>query len=127
MGASEAPPLPATYTAEATTEPSSSLAQLLRRGGRCSLRRPLSLLRGREAPKDNSRIYYIYTNPLPVGQDEEDEEEERRRAAAVEVKERDGGVEGRGGGPEEPFSLHELAQDPTSGVTLTSETFSMLL
>ncbi|XP_042559792.1 uncharacterized protein si:dkey-246e1.3 [Clupea harengus] len=76
MGASEAPPLPATYTAEATTEPSSSLAQLLRRGGRCSLRRPLSLLRGREAPKDNSRIYYIYTNPLPVGQDEEEEEEE---------------------------------------------------
>ncbi|XP_041959392.1 uncharacterized protein si:dkey-246e1.3 isoform X2 [Alosa sapidissima] len=131
--------LPATLAAAVAPDPSSGLALLLRREVRCSLRRPLALFRGREAPKDNSRIYYIYTNPLPVGKDEEEEEEEeeeerRRKVAAMEEEESKtgaGGEEGRrgggGGGVEEPPSLYQLAQEPSSGITLTAETFYMQL
>ncbi|XP_062401712.1 uncharacterized protein si:dkey-246e1.3 isoform X2 [Sardina pilchardus] len=128
----------------AVSDPSSGLALLLRREVRCSLRLPLALLRGRDPPKDNSRIYYIYTNPLPIGKDEEEEEEERRRkVAAMEEEKRSkavrsaagaGGVEGRRGrggggrgGVQEPPSLYELALEPGSGITLSSETFYMQL
>ncbi|KAL2086914.1 hypothetical protein ACEWY4_017973 [Coilia grayii] len=122
-------------------EPSSGLALLLRREVHCSLRRPLSalLLRRREAPKDNSRIYYIYSNPLPVGKDEDEEEVEEVVEEEVEEKVVEelgkrgvavspaGGVEGRRGEKERPLSLYELAQEPGSGITLHSETFYMQL
>lgn len=35
---------------------------------------PLSFFRKSEAVKDNSKIYYIYSNPLPVGLKEEEED-----------------------------------------------------
>lgn len=145
MGGFETASLPTLPSpSAAAADPASGLALLLRRDVRCSLRRPLSLslLRGREAPKDkdNSRIYYIYTNPLPVGKDEEEEEEEeqRRRMVAAEKVEESGaprtpvgaaeaGGGGRGRGEEELPSLDELAQDPSTGITLTSETFYMQL
>ncbi|XP_037620874.1 uncharacterized protein si:dkey-246e1.3 isoform X2 [Sebastes umbrosus] len=71
-----------------------------------------------EAAKDNSRIYYIYSNPLPVGLKEEEEEERGTRAPQ---------------GPEEqtaltlPLSFQEYANDPHSGVTLDPPIFYMQL
>lgn len=78
---------------------------------------PLTFFRKQEAAKDNSRIYYIYSNPLPVGLKEE--EEERRNKAAQ--------------GPEEqtalslPLSFQEYARDPNSGVILDPPIFYMQL
>lgn len=47
---------------------------------RCSssLVNPLTFFRRSEASRESS-IYYIYSNPLPVGLREEEEEEEQRR------------------------------------------------
>ncbi|XP_063063994.1 uncharacterized protein si:dkey-246e1.3, partial [Engraulis encrasicolus] len=77
----------------------SGLGLLLRRSLRSSLRRHSPLLsslllrsssrRGEAgASRDNSRIYYIYSNPLPVGkEDEEEEEEEEDRERGMEEEE----------------------------------------
>ncbi|KAG7223645.1 hypothetical protein INR49_015370 [Caranx melampygus] len=79
---------------------------------------PLAFFRKPEAAKDNSRIYYIYSNPLPIGVKEE--EEEKR---GIEVPKR----------PEEqtapslPLSFQEYASDPNSGVILDPPIFYMQL
>lgn len=78
---------------------------------------PLAFFRKQEAAKDNSRIYYIYSNPLPVGL-KEGEEECRTKASQ---------------GAEEqtalmlPLSFQEYAKDPCSGITLDPPIFYMQL
>lgn len=78
---------------------------------------PLTFFRKPEAPKDNSRIYYIYSNPLPVGEKDEDEE----------------GANKAIGVPEEQqvlslsHSFQEFASDPKSGVVLDTPIFYMQL
>ncbi|XP_061577640.1 uncharacterized protein si:dkey-246e1.3 [Cololabis saira] len=76
---------------------------------------PLAFFRKPEAAKDNSSIYYIYSNPLPVGV--KDEDEERRNVAS--------------GRPEEQtqllLSLQEYASDPSSGIVLDPPIFYMQL
>lgn len=78
---------------------------------------PLAFFRKPEAAKDNSRIYYIYSNPLPVGVKEEEEEGGTRAPKR----------------PEEqtalslPLSFQEYAKDPNSGVTLDPPIFYMQL
>ena len=77
---------------------------------------PLAFFRKPEAAKDNSRIYYIYSNPLPVGVKEEEEE-------GIKVPQR----------PEEqtalslPLSFQEYVSDPNSGVILDPPIFYMQL
>ncbi|XP_059192244.1 uncharacterized protein si:dkey-246e1.3 isoform X2 [Centropristis striata] len=71
-----------------------------------------------EATKDNSRIYYIYSNPLPVGLKEE-EEEEWRTKALQEPKEQTVLTL--------PLSFQEYANDPKSGVVLDPPIFYMQL
>lgn len=70
---------------------------------------PLAFFRKSEAAKDNSKIYYIYSNPLPVGLKEEEE--------------------GRTKAPEEPtaLSFQEYANDPKSGIILDPPIFYMQL
>ncbi|KAM6939931.1 uncharacterized protein FYW49_011473 isoform 2-T2 [Xenentodon cancila] len=76
---------------------------------------PLAFFRKPEAAKDNSSIYYIYSNPLPVGV--KDEEEERHNVSR--------------GRPEEQtqllLSLQEYANDPSSGIVLDPPIFYMQL
>ncbi|XP_067354484.1 uncharacterized protein si:dkey-246e1.3 isoform X2 [Channa argus] len=71
--------------------------------------------RKQEAAKDNSRIYYIYSNPLPVGLKEE--EEERRKTAAQGAEEKTALM----------LSFQEYASDPNSGVILDPPIFYMQL
>ncbi|XP_077082877.1 uncharacterized protein LOC143736141 [Siphateles boraxobius] len=68
-----------------------------------SFRNPLNLFRRQEGPKDNSRIHYIYTNPLPVGHEED-------RIP-----------------PHTPLTLQDYASDPKSGITLVPPIFYMQL
>lgn len=70
---------------------------------------PLAFFRRPEATKDNSRIYYIYSNPLPVGVKEEEDEQEEKTALSL------------------PLSLQEYANDPNSGVILDPPIFYMQL
>ncbi|XP_061888366.1 uncharacterized protein si:dkey-246e1.3 isoform X2 [Entelurus aequoreus] len=70
---------------------------------------PMAFFRRADAAKDNSRIYYIYSNPLPVGA-KEDEEDQTRRA-----------------GLPPPPSIEEYAQDPHSGIILDPPVFYMQL
>lgn len=76
-----------------------------------SFMNPLALFRRPEAAKDNSRIYYIYSNPLPVGLKEEEEEEELAKKTA----------------PSLPLLLQEYTNDPQSGVILDPPIFYMQL
>ncbi|KAF3687411.1 hypothetical protein EXN66_Car003083 [Channa argus] len=76
---------------------------------------PLNFFRKQEAAKDNSRIYYIYSNPLPVGLKEE--EEERRKTAAQGAEEKTALM----------LSFQEYASDPNSGVILDPPIFYMQL
>nr|XP_033480867.1 uncharacterized protein si:dkey-246e1.3 isoform X2 [Epinephelus lanceolatus] len=71
-----------------------------------------------EAAKDNSRIYYIYSNPLPVGLKEEEEE--------GGTKTLQGPAEGQTA-LTLPLSFQEYANDPNSGVTLDPPIFYMQL
>ncbi|XP_049901057.1 uncharacterized protein si:dkey-246e1.3 isoform X3 [Epinephelus moara] len=71
-----------------------------------------------EAAKDNSRIYYIYSNPLPVGLKEEEEE--------GGTKTPQGPAEGQTA-LTLPLSFQEYANDPNSGVTLDPPIFYMQL
>lgn len=66
---------------------------------------PLAFFRRPETAKDNSRIYYIYSNPLPVGVKEEEDELEEKTA----------------------LSFQEYANDPNSGVILDPPIFYMQL
>lgn len=68
---------------------------------------PLTFFRRPEGPKA-SKIYYIYTNPLPVGLKEE-EEQERMRAAR------------------ETLTFHQFANQPESGIILDPPVFYMQL
>lgn len=68
---------------------------------------PLAFFRRPEAAKDNSRIYYIYSNPLPVGVKEEEDELKEQTAL--------------------PLSFQEYANDPNSGVILDPPIFYMQL
>ncbi|CAN9510092.1 unnamed protein product [Ophioblennius macclurei] len=79
---------------------------------------PLAFFRKPEGTKDNSRIYYIYSNPLPVGL-KEDEEEERGHKAREKAKER--------ATPTTPLTFQEYANDPDSGVILEPPIFYMQL
>ncbi|KAL7403846.1 hypothetical protein ABVT39_005916 [Epinephelus coioides] len=79
---------------------------------------PLAFFRKPEAAKDNSRIYYIYSNPLPVGLKEEEEE--------GGTKTLQGPVEGQTA-LTLPLSFQEYANDPNSGVTLDPPIFYMQL
>ncbi|XP_035516642.1 uncharacterized protein si:dkey-246e1.3 [Morone saxatilis] len=74
---------------------------------------PLAFFRKPEAAKDNSRIYYIYSNPLPVGLKEEEELGETKAPQ----------------GPEKQIELsfQEYANDPNSGVILDPPIFYMQL
>ncbi|CAL1601745.1 unnamed protein product [Knipowitschia caucasica] len=79
-----------------------------------SFSNPLAFLRRSERAKDNSRIYYIYSNPLPVGLTED---EEKEVVAKVNWD------------PEEKTSstFEEYAKDPYSGVVLDPPIFYMQL
>lgn len=74
---------------------------------------PLAFFRKSEAAKDNSKIYYIYSNPLPVGLKEEEK--------------------GRTKAPEEPTALplppsfQEYADDLKGGVVMEPPIFYMQL
>lgn len=78
---------------------------------------PLTFFRKREAAKDNSSIYYIYSNPLPVGLKEE-EEEGRNNAVQEEEEQME---------LSPPLSFQEYASDPHSGVFLDPPVFYMQL
>ncbi|XP_016534928.1 uncharacterized protein LOC107838096 [Poecilia formosa] len=83
---------------------------------------PLAFFRRPEAAKDNSRVYFIYSNPLPVGLNE-DEEEEHKKATSTTTS----------GRPQQqtlltmPPSLREYASDPSSGFILDPPIFYMQL
>ncbi|XP_038147293.1 uncharacterized protein si:dkey-246e1.3 [Cyprinodon tularosa] len=83
---------------------------------------PLAFFRRPEAARDNSRVYYIYSNPLPVGLNDE-EEEEHKKATSTRSSSR----------PQEqpvltlPPSLQEYASDPSSGFVLDPPIFYMQL
>ncbi|KAK5866227.1 hypothetical protein PBY51_020434 [Eleginops maclovinus] len=78
---------------------------------------PLAFFRKQEAAKDNSRIYYIYSNPLPVGLKEE--EEECRTKVSQGAEEQTALML--------PLSFQEYAKDPYSGITLDPPIFYMQL
>lgn len=78
---------------------------------------PLGFFRKPEAAKDNSRIYYIYSNPLPVGLEEEEEEEAARATRVSE--EQTASIT--------PQSFEECANNPNSGVILDPPIFYMQL
>ncbi|XP_034753170.1 uncharacterized protein si:dkey-246e1.3 [Etheostoma cragini] len=78
---------------------------------------PLAFFRKPEAVKDNSRIYYIYSNPLPVGL-KEDEEKGGTKAPERPVEQT---------ALKMPLSFQEYASDPNSGVTLDPPIFYMQL
>ncbi|XP_069570720.1 uncharacterized protein [Brachyistius frenatus] len=80
---------------------------------------PLAFFRKQEATKVNSKIYYIYTNPLPVGAKEEEAEEDRASKARRGLQEQTG--------PSPPLSFQEYANDPGSGVVLDPPMFYMQL
>lgn len=63
--------------------------------------------------KDNSKIYYIYSNPLPVGlkEDEEERSKTREEPATLSL----------------PLSIQEYATDPRSGIVLDPPVFYMQL
>lgn len=72
---------------------------------------PLAFFRKSEAARDNSKIYYIYSNPLPVGLKEEEEERTKARVEPAPL----------------PLSFQEYKNDPNSGVILDPPIFYMQL
>ncbi|XP_061843832.1 uncharacterized protein [Nerophis lumbriciformis] len=70
---------------------------------------PMAFFRRADAAKDNSRIYYIYSNPLPVGAKEDEEDQTRRAGLSL------------------PPSIEEYAEDPHSGIILDPPVFYMQL
>ncbi|KAF6723858.1 hypothetical protein FQA47_015724 [Oryzias melastigma] len=66
-----------------------------------------------EAAKDNSRIYYIYANPLPVGLKEEEEETHSRTPEQTPLT--------------PSLSMQEYARRPSSGLVLDPPMFYLQL
>ena len=79
-----------------------------------SFMNPFTLFRRSERARDNSKIYYIYSNPLPIGL----EDEEPARAPC--------GLEDQAALPQ-PRSFQEYAKDPASGIILDPPIFYMQL
>ncbi|KAM3624468.1 uncharacterized protein V6R79_023949 [Siganus canaliculatus] len=79
-----------------------------------SFMNPLAFFRKPEAAKESSRIYYIYSNPLPVGLKEE-EEEARTKASEEQTA------------LTLPLSFQDYANDPKSGIVLDPPIFYMQL
>lgn len=77
-----------------------------------SFRNPLSFFRKQEASKDNSRIYYIYSNPLPIGLEEEDNIQNIAPGGSKE---------------QEELTFQDYANDPNSGIILDPPNFYMQL
>ncbi|XP_064818032.1 uncharacterized protein si:dkey-246e1.3 isoform X1 [Oncorhynchus masou masou] len=77
-----------------------------------SFRNPLSFFRKQEASKDNSRIYYIYSNPLPIGLEEEDNIQNITPGGSKE---------------QEELTFQDYANDPNSGIILDPPNFYMQL
>lgn len=77
---------------------------------------PLAFFRKHDTAKDNSSIYYIYSNPLPIGV-KEDEEEGNKAAHKLEEQTK----------LSLPLSFQEYANDPDSGVILDPPIFYMQL
>lgn len=74
---------------------------------------PLAFFRRPEAAKDNSRIYYIYANPLPVGLKEEEEETHSRTPEQTPLT--------------PSLSMQEYARRPSSGLVLDPPMFYLQL
>lgn len=83
-----------------------------------SFMNPLAFFRKQDSAKDNNKIYYIYSNPLPVGLKEEEEES---RTKAMQVQEEQTLKMSL------PLSIEEYANDPSSGVILDPPIFYMQL
>ncbi|RXN33655.1 hypothetical protein ROHU_015408 [Labeo rohita] len=73
-----------------------------------SFHNPFAQFRHQEGPEDNSRIHYIYTNPLPVGHEED---RPPPHTASVQA----------------PLTMQDYANGPKSGIILAAPTFSMQL
>ncbi|XP_037390248.1 uncharacterized protein si:dkey-246e1.3 isoform X1 [Pygocentrus nattereri] len=76
---------------------------------RRSFRNPLALLRRQESTRVNSRIYYIYSNPLPVGHPEDEPSTPETPDTLT------------------PLTLRDCAKDPESGIVLDPPIFYMQL
>ncbi|KAI4874037.1 hypothetical protein NFI96_019581, partial [Prochilodus magdalenae] len=76
---------------------------------RRSFRNTLALLWRQEPSRDNSRIYYIYSNPLPVGRPEDEPSTSQTPTTHT------------------PLTLQDYANDPKSGIVLDPPTFYMQL
>lgn len=75
---------------------------------------PFALFKKSERAWDNSKIYYIYSNPLPIGL----EDEETTRVPCS--------LEDQAALPQPP-SFQEYAKDPASGIILDPPIFYMQL
>lgn len=78
-----------------------------------SFRNPLSLFRKPERAQDNSRIYYIYSNPLPVGVEEDETKAPNGLDEQAVLS--------------QAQSFQEYAKDPNNGVILDPPIFYMQL
>ncbi|KAG9261312.1 uncharacterized protein si:dkey-246e1.3 [Astyanax mexicanus] len=86
-------------------EPVDAQVRRKRRG----FRNPLALFQRQEPTRDNSHIYYIYSNPLPVGHQEDHPSTPQAPATHT------------------PPTLQDYANDPESGLILDPPTFYMQL
>ncbi|XP_065810252.1 uncharacterized protein si:dkey-246e1.3 [Labrus bergylta] len=80
-----------------------------------SFMNPLAFFRKQDPVRNSNKIYYIYSNPLPVGLKEEEEED------ALRVHEEPTPTLTL------PLSIQEYANDPDSGVILDPPIFYMQL
>ncbi|KAM7009023.1 uncharacterized protein LKV04_001069 [Tautogolabrus adspersus] len=78
---------------------------------------PLAFFRKQDTARNSNKIYYIYSNPLPVGL----KEEEESRTDALRVHEEPTPTLTL------PLSIREYANDPDSGVILDPPIFYMQL
>lgn len=89
---------------------------------------PFALFRRPETDRDKSDIYYIYSNPLPIGLEEEEEREQEKKKK--EEEDERGKRRKAPGDPEDQTaasSLRKYAEDLSSGVTLDPPMFYMQL
>ncbi|KAL1005755.1 hypothetical protein UPYG_G00063560 [Umbra pygmaea] len=74
-----------------------------------SFKNPLACFRKQDTTKDNPKIYYIYSNPLPVGLEEEDNCHNTAFCGAKEL------------------TFQDYAKDPNHGIILDPPNFYMQL
>ncbi|CAL8331456.1 unnamed protein product [Merluccius merluccius] len=90
---------------------------------------PFALFRRPEVDRDKSKIYYIYSNPLPIGLEEEEEEREQEKREEEEQRGKrcrtPCGLEQTA--PSPSLLIRKYAEDPNSGVTLDPPMFYMQL